>query len=114
MKIKRGSMYKLGQDRVTPDLMSNETLLRGLDLVELERNGVSLPVHIVKQDEIFRPDILSRRIYGEENQDYYSYLLRVNGIIDPFNDLYAGMRLKYVPRSVLEEYISRSKSDKAK
>lgn len=114
MNIKRSAFYRLSSDRKTLDFLSNRVLLEGLNLTELEKGGIVLPTHIVKQDEIFRPDILARRMYGDDCQDYYSIVLRLNGIIDPCNDLYIGMRIKYVPKSVLEEFIGRSKLNRSK
>lgn len=44
--------------------------------------------YIVTNDDLGRPDLLSLRIYGDQN--YWWILLEVNGVCDPYNELKEG------------------------
>lgn len=44
--------------------------------------------YTVTNDDLGRPDLLSLRIYGDQN--YWWLLLEVNGVCDPYNELKEG------------------------
>jgi hypothetical protein len=45
----------------------------------------------VGEEDLMRPDMISYRNYNTVN--YWWLIMSVNGIFDPFNDLYVGLRL---------------------
>lgn len=53
----------------------------------------SVLYYMVRDVDIGRPDIISQRLYGTTN--YWWFLMWFNGVSDVWNDLRAGMVLKY-------------------
>lgn len=49
--------------------------------------------YLVREEEVYRPDIISQRLYGTTN--YWWFIMWYNGISDIWNDLRAGLVLKY-------------------
>ena len=59
-------------------------------------------IYIVEAGDTYRPDIISYKFY--RNPNLYWIILWLNGISDPFSELYPGMALRIPTLQRLAEY----------
>lgn len=104
INLPRGNFYGLGYNNKSRDFLSNQKLLEGIPISQLEKQGVNFAFYTVTQLDIDRPDMIAQRIYRDFR--YWWVLLRLNRIIDPINDIYVGQRLKYVDKSYLDKFLA--------
>lgn len=105
----RSKLYNFNEDKLGLDFISNYEVNNGLDLSVYTRYGLTFPKHVVTSVDIGRPDLISKKLYGSAK--YWSILFNVNGIFDPFNDLYIGQRLNAPPLNIIEDYYTRCKKE---
>ena len=71
-------------------------------------NPITIPAHrsdhvyLVEAGDLARPDLLAYKLY--QNPKLYWIILWLNGINDPFQQLYAGMALRVPTLRRLAEY----------
>ena len=81
--------------------------LGSIDLRKLARERV-YNWTIVKPHEQCRPDLISYRIYG--NQDLWWILMWINGISDPWHDLMPDTALKYPSMDKIKQAIKYARA----
>ena len=64
--------------------------------------------YMITGEDIYRPDLISFKLY--KTKEYWWVLLLINGIMNPFNDMYVGQVIK-VP-SMFDIYEFRQKYKK--
>jgi hypothetical protein len=106
--MKRKLLYKEHSDKIGLDFLSNIEMTKGFGLAEYEKNGITFPTYTIIGTDINRVDIISLKVYGRT--DYWWMLMRVNNILDPFNDLYIGQVLKTPPINMIEDFYNKAKT----
>ena len=58
---------------------------------------------VVKSSEECRPDLIAQRIY--DDSDLWWFVMWLNGISDPWNDLKSGVALKFIAKSKIDNIV---------
>ena len=87
-------MNEFGRDRFYPKVKVEEFWERDYLYNPINKVSYSIQrsqIYKVKQEDLSAPDLIAKNVYGTEY--LWWYLCLVNGIIDPFEELYVGLNL---------------------
>jgi len=62
----------------------------------------------ITRDDIYRPINISTKIYG--SGDYWWVILKINKVVDIWNDLVEGEILKFPPKEQIDGYLRNARS----
>lgn len=66
--------------------------------------------YVTSEFDIGRPDMISYKIYGTVN--YWWLICWLNGISDVWNDIRAGLQLKYYPQEIMRQAMEYATKEK--
>lgn len=91
----------LKKEKITDDITGEEKFNFSKPAIKLKSEINIINVHLVKEDEEMRPDIISNLYYG--SPDYVDILLKVNAISNPFS-IKQGLFLRIPDKEAAERY----------
>lgn len=91
----------LKKEKITDNITGEEKFNFSKPSIKLKSEVNIINVHLVKEDEEMRPDIISNLYYG--SPDYVDIILKVNAISNPFS-IRQGIFLRIPDKEAAERY----------
>jgi len=93
----RQNRYKYAKEFYIPEDGTYD--MTPVPMMRMPRSNLDI-FHIVTKEEQFNPDLIAKRVYGDEKK--YYLILSANDILDPFTELYAGRAIRIPSRYIVD------------